>query len=118
MLDPRGNTAIYMLYTGARLASILRKAHVPLGSPRHTALLASAALRLEHAAELALGGVLVRFQESLERAVLTLLPNGLCDYVYDVCGKCSAFLKECKVLDSPEQNSRLLLVTATLQVIK
>ena len=32
MLDPRGNTAVYMLYTGARLCSILRKAGAPIGS--------------------------------------------------------------------------------------
>jgi len=118
MLDPRGNTAIYMLYTGARLASILRKAGAPIGSAESAALLSTAALTLDHPAELAVAGALIRFQENLERALTTLLPNHLCEYVYDLCGKVSTFVRECKVLGSPEQNSRVLLVTASIMVIK
>ena len=118
MLDPRGNTAVYMLYTGARLASILRKAGAEIGSAASQALLAQATLTLEHPAELAVAGVLIRFQEALERATSTLLPNHLCEYVYDLCGKVSSFVRECKVLGSPEQNSRVLLVTASILTIK
>lgn len=118
MLDPRGNTAVYMLYAGARLASILRKAGAPIGSAASAALLARASLDLSHPAELAVAGVLIRFQEALERALSTLLPNHLCEYVYDLCGKVSNFVRECKVLGSPEQDSRVLLVTASILVIK
>jgi len=118
MLDDKGNTAVYMLYTGARIASILRKAGVPIGSAENAALVARAELALAHPAELAVANWLIRFQEALERAVLTLLPNMLCDYVYELCGKFSTFIKECKVLGSPEMESRLLLCTATLKVIK
>ena len=57
-------------------------------------------------------------QEALERATSTLLPNHLCEYVYDLCGKVSSFVRECKVLGSPEQNSRVLLVTASILTIK
>ena len=46
------------------------------------------------------------------------LPNALCDYVYELCGKVSSFVRECKVLGSPEQNSRVLLVTASILTIK
>ena len=42
MLDPRGNTAVYMLYTGARLASILRKAGAEIGSAASQARLVTA----------------------------------------------------------------------------
>ena len=118
MLDPRGNTAVYMLYTGARLASILRKAGVEIGSAASQALLAQTTLTLEHPAELAVAGALIRFQEALERATSTLLPNHLCEYVYELCGKVSSFVRECKVLGSPEQNSRVLLVTASILTIK
>ena len=41
-----------------------------------------------------------------------------CEYVYDLCGKVSSFVRECKVLGSPEQNSRVLLVTASTLTIK
>ena len=57
-------------------------------------------------------------QEALERATSTLLPNHLCEYVYELCGKVSSFVRECKVLGSPEQNSRVLLVTASILTIK
>ena len=64
MLDPRGNTAVYMLYTGARLCSILRKAGAEVGSAPAQALLAQTTLTLEHPAELAVAGALIRFQEA------------------------------------------------------
>jgi len=38
--------------------------------------------------------------------------------VYELCGKVSSFVRECKVLGSPEQNSRVLLVTASILTIK
>ena len=62
MLDPRGNTAVYMLYTGARLCSILRKAGAEIGSAPAQALLAQTTLTLDHPAELAVASVLIRFQ--------------------------------------------------------
>ena len=65
MLDPRGNTAVYMLYTGARLCSILRKAGAEIGSAPAQALLAQTTLTLDHPAELAVASVLIRFQEGL-----------------------------------------------------
>ena len=118
MLDPKGDTAVYMLYTGARLASILRKAGVPRGSPALAALVARAALQPKEEAEMAVTACLIRFQEVLERAVFTLLPNYLCDYLYELCGKASVFVRECKVLGVPEQDSRLLLCSAILKVIE
>ena len=72
MLDPRGNTAVYMLYTGARLCSILRKAGAEIGSAPAQALLAQTTLTLDHPAELAVAGALIRFQEGL---TLTLTPT-------------------------------------------
>ena len=63
MLDPKGNTAIYLMYAGARIASILRKAAVDTD-----ALVASgAALELGHEAELCLGRHLLRFQDAVEK---------------------------------------------------
>ena len=118
MLDPKGDTAVYMLYTGARLASILRKAGVPRGSAALAALVARAQLAPKEEAERAIASCLIRFQEVLERAVFTLLPNYLCDYLYELCGKASVFVRECKVLGVPEQDSRLLLCTAILKVIE
>ena len=54
MLDTRGNTAVYLQYTHARLSSILRKAETELGVDL-TALKASdTPISLQHDAERAL----------------------------------------------------------------
>ncbi len=58
MLDPKGNTAIYLLYAGARIASIIRKAGVDVAG----LVAGGAQLKLEHAAEIALGRFILRFQ--------------------------------------------------------
>ena len=58
MLDPKGNTAIYLLYAGARIASIIRKAGVDVAG----LVAGGAQLKLDHAAEIALGRFILRFQ--------------------------------------------------------
>ena len=41
------------------------------------------------------------------------MPHRLCEYAYHVATKFSDFFRDCKVVGSPEQNSRLLLVMVT-----
>ena len=114
MLDPKGNTAIYLLYAGARIASILRKAAVDVD-----ALVASGApLNLEHEMEIALGRHILRFQDAVEKTIAELLPSVLCEYVYNLCEHFTDFYGKCKVVGSAEQSSRLLLVRATLETLK
>ena len=118
MLNPNGNTAVYLLYAGARIASIIRKAGVDVD-----ALLASGeTIALAQEAELQLGRKLLAFQETVERAVDpdVLLPSVLCEYVYELCVALSDFYnqRECKVIGSPEQSSRLLLLRATQRVMQ
>ena len=59
MLDPKGNTAVYLLYAGARISSILRNAPV---SPADL-VSRGAALELISEEEVALGRAILRFQE-------------------------------------------------------
>lgn len=39
--------------------------------------------------------------------------NRLCEYLYTLATKFTDFVTNCRVLDSPEQSSRLLLCEAT-----
>jgi hypothetical protein len=55
MLDLKGNTAVYLLYAHARIASIVRKA-----GRNMPALIETGQIQLEHERELALGLHLVR----------------------------------------------------------
>lgn len=92
MLDLRGNTAVYMLYAHARIASIIRK----VGKDPST-LVGTAQLRLDHPAEVALAMHIARFPEAVEVVLDELAPNRLTEYVYDLAEKFSVFYQDCKV---------------------
>eukprot|EP00245_Coleochaete_scutata_P007074 TRINITY_DN220_c0_g1_i1.p1 TRINITY_DN220_c0_g1~~TRINITY_DN220_c0_g1_i1.p1 ORF type:complete len:749 (+),score=172.41 TRINITY_DN220_c0_g1_i1:83-2329(+) len=108
MLDMRGNTAVYLIYAHTRICSILRRSGKDI-----EALKKEGGLKLEHPTERALGMLLIRFPEMLEEAANNLLPNAVCDYLYQVSVLYSEMYDQCKVVGSPEENSRLLLVEAT-----
>ena len=120
MLDPNGNTAVYLLYAGARIASILRNAVAQVGAAAHIdAILASGAtVALVDPAEVELGRELLRFQEVIELTLHSLLPSALCEYLYGLCVKFTKFYQACKVIGSPEQSSRLLIVNAVDKVLR
>ena len=47
-----------------------------------------------------------------------LLPNYLCEYAYELCGKITDFYVKCKVLGTPEQDSRCILLHAALATLR
>ena len=137
MLDPRGNTAVYLLYAGARICSILRKAYAKGGYRVAAAgideksvnaahidelmrvLLAKGArVALVDEYELQLGSELLKFHEVVEHTLTTLLPSALCDYLYGLCNDFTKFYQHCKVIGSPEQDQRLLLIRALEKALR
>ncbi|KAK3262740.1 hypothetical protein CYMTET_28419 [Cymbomonas tetramitiformis] len=113
MLDLKGNTAVYLLYAHARIASIVRKAGRDMeGLPDN------ARITLDHPMELQLAKSLSAFPEAVEDALDELAPNRLCDYLYDVSGKFNEFYGECKVIGSEEEESRLMLCEATAMIMR
>ena len=117
MLDPRGNTSVYLHYAGVRLASVFRKA-VAKGINLEEIIITGSDITLSTPSEIALAFQLARFHEVVERALEELLPSLICDYVYAISSNLARFYFECKILNSPEQNSRLQLVRATQLVIQ
>lgn len=97
MLAMQGNTAPYLMYAHARIRSIFRKG---------TAIRADAPIALEHAAERALGTRILQFGETLSAVSTTLLPNLLCDYLYELAGAFMAFYENCPVLRAPDDETR------------
>ncbi|KAJ0832343.1 putative arginine--tRNA ligase [Helianthus annuus] len=65
-----------------------------------------------------LGLHLLQFAEAVEEACTNLLPNVLCEYLYDLSEKFTSFYSECKVVGSAEETSRLLLCEATAVVMR
>ncbi|XP_076960199.1 arginine--tRNA ligase, chloroplastic/mitochondrial-like [Bidens hawaiensis] len=113
MLNDKGNTAVYLLYAHARICSIIRK------SGKDTEELKREGQILLHTDdERKLGLHLLRFAEAVEEACTNLLPNVLCEYVYDLSEKFTSFYSECKVVGSAEETSRLLLCEATAVVMR
>jgi arginyl-tRNA synthetase len=108
MLSMQGNTAVYLLYAHARIASIVKK------SGRDPAAMAAngAVIKLEHDLEVALALHIARFPEAVEALLEDLAPNRLTDYLYELSGVFNQFYTECQVVGSEAEESRLLLAEA------
>ena len=105
MLALSGNSAVYLLYAFARVQSIFRRA-----AERGIDATLAAPLLVEPA-ELELGKCLLRFGEAIGAARREYRLNALTDYLYELAGAFSAFNRDCRVLDAPDdvRASRLTL---------
>jgi arginyl-tRNA synthetase len=97
MLDPKGNTAVYLIYAYARICSIISKAPQELvdgvtGFPVH----------LEAPQERNLAITICRFPDIVDTVVAELALNKLTDLLYDLAVRFSEFYNACKVLGTPE----------------
>jgi len=111
MLDPKGNSALYLFYAYARIRSIQRKSGV---DPTTISL---SELRVSHAAERDLALKILQFPDIIEAILANLHLHLLTDYLWELCNTLTAFVTNCKVLNDPAQNSRLLLCEATIKVL-
>ncbi|KAL2321346.1 hypothetical protein Fmac_030315 [Flemingia macrophylla] len=114
MLNDKGNTAVYLQYAHARICSIIRKSGKDVEEIKR-----SGKVVLDHEDERALGLHLLQFPEVFEEACTNLLPNLLCEYLYNLAEIFSKkFYSNCQVVGSPEETSRLLLCEATATVMR
>ncbi|XP_057985679.1 arginine--tRNA ligase, cytoplasmic-like [Hevea brasiliensis] len=113
MLNDKGNTAVYLLYAHARICSIIKKSGKDIEELKKTGVLA-----LGHPDERALGLHLLQFAETVEEACTNLLPNVLCEYLYNLSEYFTKFYSNCQVVGSAEETSRLLLCEATAVVMR
>jgi arginyl-tRNA synthetase len=115
MLSLQGNTAPYLQYAYARIASILRKARETSNLQHPTSN-----LQLEAPEELALAKQLLNFGGVLEAVADDFRPNFLCNYLYEVAGAFAKFYEACPVLKSEGETraSRLALCDLTGRVLK
>ncbi|XP_028084179.1 arginine--tRNA ligase, cytoplasmic-like isoform X2 [Camellia sinensis] len=113
MLNDKGNTAVYLLYAHARICSIIRKSSKNIEELKKTGTIV-----LAHPDERALGLHLLQFAEIVEEACTNLLPNVLCEYLYNLSEFFTRFYSNCQVVGSAEETSRLLLCEATAVVMR
>ncbi len=115
MLALQGNTAPYLLYAYVRVQGIARK-----GEINFEILRKDGKIILQDEQELVLGKHLLKLNEVLNMVSVELLPNRLCEYLYELSEKFNKFFENCPVLKSEEplRTSRLLLCDVTARTLK
>lgn len=117
LLALTGNTAPYLQYAYARIRSIFRK-----GGAGEAPLQPSTpdSISLEAAEELALAKHLLNFGLTVQAVADDYRPNYLCNYLYELAGRFTAFYESCPVLKAaePARSSRLVLCDLTARVLK
>ncbi|MGL4500778.1 MAG: arginine--tRNA ligase, partial [Planktothrix sp.] len=115
MLSLQGNTAPYMLYAYVRIQGISRK-----GNINWQQLETDIQLVLEAEEELVLAKHLLQLQAILEEVAQDLLPNRLCQYLFELSQKFNQFYEQCAVVKAqePQRTSRLALCDLTAKTLK
>lgn len=107
MLQLEGNTAAFLLYAFVRMSSIQRKSKES----------AEKSLEIIESAEIDLALHLSRFEEALEYFKKELCPHYLSDYLYALAQKFNLFFRDCRVLDSEMQGSRLKICNLSSKLL-
>ncbi|MEC4817794.1 MAG: arginine--tRNA ligase [Scytonema sp. PMC 1069.18] len=115
MLSLKGNTAPYMLYAYVRTQGISREGNID-----YEKLATDAKILLREDTELTLAKHLLQLDEVLSEVEKELLPNRLCEYLYQLSDKFNKFYENCPVLKSEEpiRTSRLILCNLTARSLK
>jgi len=112
MLDPRGNTGVYLLYAYVRICSIMRKAgYDPAAKDDFVFTISNQSER-----DLAL--TLLRLPEALESAAKDLMINRITDQLYEISTRVGDFYNQSRVIGSDEEKSRIALLLATKKVME
>jgi arginyl-tRNA synthetase len=117
MLDPKGDTAVYLLYAYARICNIFAKGSIPLGQ------VDAAKCKVTNDKERELMLSILRFPDVIQQVLQHLHISYLAEYVYKLCTTLASFYtdKNCKVLDvknGTADPSRLVILEAARKVLK
>ena len=123
MLALQGNTAPYLQYAYTRIRSIFRKSvgqASSLSPSEEKPMTGKMPVLLSAPEEITLAKHLLNFGLTLEAVAEEYRPNFLCNYLYELAGKFTAFYENCPVLkaDDATRASRLALCDLTARVLK
>jgi arginyl-tRNA synthetase len=78
------------------------------------------AVQLSADQEITLAKHLLQFAEAIEAVAEDLLPNRLCQYLFELSQKFNQFFEQCPVLQAnePERTARLILCDLTAKTLK
>lgn len=114
MLALKGNTAPYLLYAYVRPQGIARKGDIDFSQ------LGSDKIFLEEESELTLAKHLLQLTDVIKEIERDLLPNRLCQYLFELSQKYNQFYDRCPILQAaePQRTSRLILCDLTARTLK
>lgn len=104
MLNQKGDTAVYLMYSYIRVCSILRRAEVDIEALRTEPFV------FTHEQERVLARHLVTLTENVEAAVDQLHLNKLCVFLYSLAAKVAESYAVYKILGSRDTPNRLRLM--------
>ncbi|CAD8070514.1 unnamed protein product [Paramecium sonneborni] len=105
MLDLKGNTAMYLMYSYVRILSIIRKS----GIQDFQVFKLENKFKITHLHERHLAVQLLRFVDVLQSVTDQLTINWLCDYIYIICVKIGEAYNQYHILNNEHTQTRLLL---------
>jgi arginyl-tRNA synthetase len=114
-----GNTGPYLQYTHARIHGILRKVSDDLKPSDRNKIPASAGITFK-AEDFLVLRKLSKFPEVVEQVARELLPNLLCNYLFELSQNFNTFYEKAPILSETDENLkafRLQLISATAQVL-
>lgn len=85
MLDPRGNTAVYLIYAYVRMCSIIRKSG--LTSQQIHELAQKRPFVITHPDERVLAGMLIKVFDVINDSADELAINKVTDFIYEIAVK-------------------------------
>lgn len=114
MLERQGNTAPYMIYAYVRVQGISRQGDIDFSQ------LGDASLTVAEPSELALAKHLLQMQDVITEVAADLMPNRLCQYLFELSQKFNQFYDQCPVLkaEEPARTSRLVISDLTARTLK
>ncbi|PSO50887.1 MAG: arginine--tRNA ligase [Cyanobacteria bacterium SW_9_44_58] len=114
MLTLQGNTAPYLLYAYVRVQGISRKGGIDLNT------LGNQTISLEDNSEFVLAKHILQLSDVIKEVEQELLPNRLCQYLFELSQTFNQFYDRCPVLQAqePKRTSRLMLADLTARTLK
>jgi arginyl-tRNA synthetase len=91
MLDPKGNTGVYLLYMYVRILSIMSKSQFGKDAGTLSSLKEKGKFDITNSSEKELALSVLRLPEQLELAISDLQLNRLCDLLYEISTKIAEF---------------------------
>ena len=112
MLALNGNTAPYLLYTLVRISGVNRKNKIEINLKQN--------ISFNHEMEWRLIKKLLKLDEVIISIEKDLMPNRLCNYLFELCQSFNRFYDQLPILKTEKKikESRLILCLLTSKTLK